>query len=417
MKKVLLLLSCMSFGAVYAQWTASYPSIQESVDGLDALFLFNGISASTEITYTGVGSEFEWCTFDGEFQSNQATLSPEDGVGSVLTVDGAETARIWVIDYAKYPASISAVDVVEADDRCDYIKVVPVFSAPELTYKDKNGAVHVLPRTFTFAYDAVTFSGDAWSQPTPQYFKKSTPFTEVVFDAPLCDTQFTLTGDDWAERFGVEVQRASSELYHAIAVEAHLKGTIEERPAKNELDRSGADVTGSGPLVVAFESRVNPLSINYYEWFIFPVNDPANYMRYNDKDLRYTFTESGSYRVRLVATSDVCEYVDSLDVKVLESSLDVPNVFTPNGDGVNDEFRVAFKSLATYSCQIFNRWGRLVYKSTDPGKGWDGTINGKPAAPGAYYYVIQATGTDDDDEGKPVKYKLSGDINLLRGKK
>ena len=215
----------------------------------------------------------------------------------------------------------------------------------------------------------------------------------------------------------MEVQRASSELYHAIAVEAHLKGTIEERPAKNELDRSGADVTGSGPLVVAFESRVNPLSINYYEWFIFPVNDPANYMRYNDKDLRYTFTESGSYRVRLVATSDVCEYVDSLDVKVLESSLDVPNVFTPNGDGVNDEFRVAFKSLATYSCQIFNRWGRLVYKSTDPGKGWDGTINGKPAAPGAYYYVIQATGTDVDDEGKSVKYKLSGDINLLRGKK
>ena len=417
MKKVLLLLSCMSFGAIYAQWTASYPSIQESVDGLDALFLFNGISAETEITYTGVGSEFEWCTFDGDFQSNQATLSPEDGVGYVLKVDGAETARIWVIDYAKYPASISAVDVVEADDRCDYIKVVPVFSAPELTYKDKNGAVHVLPRTFTFAYDAVTFSGGAWSQPTPQYFKKSTPFTEVVFDAPLCDTRFTLTGDDWAERFGVEVQRASSELYHAIAVEAHLKGTIEERPAKNELDRSGADVTGSGPLVVAFESRVNPLSINYYEWFIFPVNDPANYMRYNDKDLRYTFTESGSYRVRLVATSDVCEYVDSLDVKVLESSLDVPNVFTPNGDGVNDEFRVAFKSLATYSCQIFNRWGRLVYKSTDPGKGWDGTINGKPAAPGAYYYVIQATGTDVDDEGKPVKYKLSGDINLLRGKK
>ncbi|MGN0187721.1 MAG: gliding motility-associated C-terminal domain-containing protein [Paludibacteraceae bacterium] len=407
----------MSFGVVHAQWTASYPSIQESVDGLDALFLFNGISLTTEITYTGGGSDFEWSTFDGDFQSNQATLSPEDGVGYVLKVDGVETARIWVIDYAKYPVAISAIDIVEADDRCDYIKVVPTFSAPDLTYKDRNGVVHLLPRTFTFAYDVVTFGGDAWSQPTPKYFKKATPFAEVVFDAPLCDTQFTMAGDDWAERFGMEVQRASSEVYHAIAVEAHLKGTVEERAAKNELDRSGADVSGSGPLVVAFESRVNQLSTNYYEWFIFSVNDPANYIRYNDRDLRYTFAESGSYRVRLVATSEVCEFVDSLDVKVLDSSLEVPNVFTPNGDGVNDEFRVAFKSLATYSCQIFNRWGRLVYKSNDPGKGWDGTINGKPAAPGAYYYVIQATGTDVDDDGKPVKYKLSGDINLLRGKK
>ena len=117
-----------------------------------------------------------------------------------------------------------------------------------------------------------------------------------------------------------------------------------------------------------------------------------------------------------MAASSSCEYVDSLDIKVLESSLDVPNIFTPNGDGINDEFRVVFKSLKSYNCQVFNRWGRKVFSTDDPGKGWDGRINGQMAAPGAYYYVIQATGTDLDSKGNPIKYKLSGDINLLRGK-
>jgi hypothetical protein len=78
---------------------------------------------------------------------------------------------------------------------------------------------------------------------------------------------------------------------------------------------------------------------------------------------------------------------------------------------------------------VYNRWGHLVYESSDPAKGWDGNINGKPAAVGAYYYVIRALGTDAETEymSKPkysqkVKkqelpkgvYQLSGDINLLR---
>lgn len=152
----------------------------------------------------------------------------------------------------------------------------------------------------------------------------------------------------------------------------------------------------------------------YYDWRIFPKEKPSDYMRYSDKDVRYTFSESGEYRVKLTVMSAECEYIDSIDVKVLESKLEVPNVFTPNGDGKNDEFRVAYRSLLTYSCYVYNRWGRQVFHSTDPAKGWDGTINGKQAAQGAYYYIIQATGTDLDKNGNPIQYKLSGDINLLR---
>ena len=114
----------------------------------------------------------------------------------------------------------------------------------------------------------------------------------------------------------------------------------------------------------------------------------------------------------------------------------MPNVFTPNGDGKNDEFRVAYRSLREYHIWVYNRWGKLVYESEDPAKGWDGTINGRAAAAGAYFYVIRAMGTDAvkgasyvalkgaynkkkkmNDQSIIGIYQLSGDINLLRGKK
>jgi hypothetical protein len=68
----------------------------------------------------------------------------------------------------------------------------------------------------------------------------------------------------------------------------------------------------------------------------------------NDQDQRYTFSESGNYKVRLTASNAKCLYMDSVEVKMSDSELQVPSVFTPNGDNINDEFRVAYRSLAVY---------------------------------------------------------------------
>lgn len=89
-------------------------------------------------------------------------------------------------------------------------------------------------------------------------------------------------------------------------------------------------------------------------------------------------------------------------------------MFTPNGDGRNDEFRVAYKSLIKFSGKVYDSWGRLVFSWTDPTKGWDGTINGLKAPEGAYFYHIEATGVDRDEKGNLIEYKKTGDINLLR---
>jgi len=110
----------------------------------------------------------------------------------------------------------------------------------------------------------------------------------------------------------------------------------------------------------------------------------------------------------LVASNANCEFTDSVSIKVVESKIEVPRVFTPNGDGINDEFRVAYQSIVKFRCWVFNRWQKQLYYWTDPQKGWDGNINGNPARPGAYFYVIEAEGSDGE------KYNLKGNINLLR---
>jgi gliding motility-associated-like protein len=60
---------------------------------------------------------------------------------------------------------------------------------------------------------------------------------------------------------------------------------------------------------------------------------------------------------------------------------------------------------------IFNRWGRKVYVSTDPEKGWDGSIGNGQAPPGVYFFTIEAEGYDEDE-----KHKLSGPVHLIRDK-
>ncbi|MFH0894238.1 MAG: gliding motility-associated C-terminal domain-containing protein [Bacteroidota bacterium] len=70
-------------------------------------------------------------------------------------------------------------------------------------------------------------------------------------------------------------------------------------------------------------------------------------------------------------------------------SLFIPNVFTPNSDDCNDVFYIKYDGNESYSLEIFNRWGRLMFSTTDKSNHWKGIgQNGKPAADGVYYYIL-----------------------------
>ncbi len=403
--------------------TTEYLNIEDNAKyNLDHLILVNGMDMSTSLQYTG-SNDVKWVHYDGgtEYPSTGVTMYVEDGMLlSIQEFQGGvamgDKEYVYVIDYSLYNATLNSLVVDQGDKPCEGIYLELSANVPALLYKDRGGVARTLDRQYKVIYDNLKWNKDEWIDVLDTVYFPQVG-NRVYIKAPLKnEVEFCLYGDQWAEDMMIALDSVCSDFYYSVAVEAYPKGEVEERVALNEKDRSSEQsIQGSGPLVVDFYSRANPVNGVFYEWTFWDVQTPDAYTRYTDADFRHTFTETGEYQVRLVVTSPSgCVVVDSLNVKVIESYIEAPNAFSPNGDGINDEFRVAYKSIATYKCVIKNRWGRTVYEGTDPGKGWDGKISGREAAVGTYYFVILATGMDRDMDGDIMEYKLSGALNLIR---
>ena len=101
--------------------------------------------------------------------------------------------------------------------------------------------------------------------------------------------------------------------------------------------------------------------------------------------------------------------VDSNILEVIyRSKVTFPNAFSPDGDGLNDVFNFKSRYVTAVKMKIYNRWGELVYQTNEVDRGWDGTINGKPAPLGAYIHHTELT----DDMG--ITFVKSGEIILIR---
>ena len=87
--------------------------------------------------------------------------------------------------------------------------------------------------------------------------------------------------------------------------------------------------------------------------------------------------------------------------------VDVPNAFTPNGDGINDKVFVRGYGITKMVWRIYNRWGVLVFQTANRLEGWDGTYKGSVQPTEVYNYVLDA------EFGDKVKFQKKGDITLL----
>ncbi len=107
-----------------------------------------------------------------------------------------------------------------------------------------------------------------------------------------------------------------------------------------------------------------------------------------------TFPEPGTFPVQL-AIVDTLGCVDTL-VKFIrvapEFNLYLPTAFSPDGDGLNEVFRVEGTGIQMFRLRIFDRWGRVVFETEDPALGWDGSIDGKKPVPGIYPYLFRFLG-------------------------
>ncbi|MBE6327335.1 MAG: gliding motility-associated C-terminal domain-containing protein [Bacteroidales bacterium] len=130
---------------------------------------------------------------------------------------------------------------------------------------------------------------------------------------------------------------------------------------------------------------------------------------FSDMTIRaISIDDYGTYFVTHTCDNSVCKDTIVTGFKVKTSYLLMPTVFTPNGDGYNDEFRPTYTSIKEYEIWIYNTMGKLMYESKDITVGWDGTHKGHEAPIGAYYYVVKAKGVDG------TNYKLKGTVSIVR---
>ena len=228
--------------------------------------------------------------------------------------------------------------------------------------------------------------------------------------APVCDTDFTVTGDRFLEAWGMGLS-VSSPSYTAIAVSAETSAEQEQRDNSNEKNPGTDGLGGSAPAVITFTAQPTD-AVVFREWQFSRTEGFEDVdRRFSQDELTYTFEEEGTIYVRYQCSDagGKCFYEsETYTVSIGASDIQCPNAFSPNGDGRNDEWKVSYQSIVSFECHIFNRWGQKMCSFTNPADGWDGKYKGKTVPTGVYFYVIKAKGADGKD------YKLSGDINILQ---
>ena len=147
-----------------------------------------------------------------------------------------------------------------------------------------------------------------------------------------------------------------------------------------------------------------------FEWL---KDDFLPYDSLSTKDTTYTDIIEKSdyqhriYRVKAIADTPVAA-VSYSNIVIIKQELFIPTAFTPNGDGLNEIFKIKAPFIEDFKMIIYNRWGEIIFVSNQMSNGWDGTINGKQAPVGVYAYLIEAK----DFGGE--QYTRSGTVTLLR---
>ena len=198
-------------------------------------------------------------------------------------------------------------------------------------------------------------------------------------------------------------------------------GNIEVTPGESQ--------TAQAPLDITMVSNINnPDNYDYIcEWRIWSANEnefSPIVTRFEEETI-YTLTQSGGYYVKLYVTftqdSDTIEYEsEPISIVISESKLVCPDGFSPNGDGINDYFRITAQSIVKLKATFVNRWGQKVHSATlenaehaedEPNKLilWDGRKNGEYVKDGVYFLNLYGLGSDG------LEYKIKKAVNVLKG--
>ena len=158
---------------------------------------------------------------------------------------------------------------------------------------------------------------------------------------------------------------------------------------------------------IQIENQTTSINDNYYNWLILNT-------QYTELNPVINFTKPGKHEICLMVTSfDGCKDTLRKTIEVKGAyNVWIPSSFTPNFDKINDVFIPVFSPYGIdtkhYEFTIFNRWGSLLFNTSNVNVGWDGTFKGEPVNEGVYVFTLKFKDADG------VIYDKIGHVTLLK---
>jgi gliding motility-associated-like protein len=441
----LLIVLALILANTHLQGQITSPNPQETgiTEFGDRFYIFCAVNegASTGSlraeTPFGASSTFTWEKYDpqsntfspyGNANPNDTLVSNINNLGDgcyrvTVESEGNTTSfKAWVLNNW---IRVTHTEIPDSTSYCDQFRIIADYDYAPLTIYNTQTGQSGSVRNPNIDFKTQWYQG---SELVRSYISPSI-YPPIASDSPV---KYNLTIED---EFGCTA-----------------KGSVDYISKVTKADFSASPMSGEAVLEVAFSNN----SINYDStiWFFYkdtyaismeikeskgqPV-DSVDFVLFDDAPV-WKYDMAGNYIVRLVTVKvnetgncyDTLYMAPGTFIDVEETLLEIPNVFTPNGDGINDVFIVKSKSLRSMNIRIYNRWGGQVHswkysniQSSDytiEHSVWDGRVGNRMATPGVYYYVIQYEGRSiekDEEErrfGKTVKGTKTGFIHLFRGK-
>ncbi|MCU4173659.1 gliding motility-associated C-terminal domain-containing protein [Carboxylicivirga sp. N1Y90] len=401
---VLVLISLLSSG-INAQISAPdrfYEELTSYPDGNnDPIFYFEDINSARLIAPTG--ATYQWFRYSNTSNSfeplvgeNGNTLNSVGEYGYRVQVDNGVGTISDYYCWAFVPMITDASINIELAN-CNNLRQLASTNFKNLVYFNHKGDNSSIAVDYEFVYN--------WSS-IPVGPIEGIGTQSIEIDAPTEDTEYHIS---ISNKFTptIEAVEATND-YIAIAVSADFVA-ISNDPEDNEIKEASAAID------LKLYADVNPdtkevLSRGHISEYKFTDDDVL--IDYAAQIQSHIIKDLGENVILLevVNLDSGCESVSAPQTfTIKEMVVKVPGAFSPfSSPNQNDEFKVLYRSVAKFNMLIYNRWGRMVYKGTNPAEGWDGRINGRKAEPGVYFYMIEAEGYNKDE-----RTKLEGAVHLI----
>ena len=406
---------------------------------LDPLFVFyqtGGVSKMGELTALPPvpGSyNFEWRMYNPALSGFDAPFSSEAALPS-STVSNLEGGGYQVRIWNGTDTDVSFTCWVMLDALRDSVVQTAEGTLPGFLYTCDFVAVsgYVFPDTLVY-YDLLTHEqitrpldfSFKWTSDNPDLDIPNDTIVlrpNISYKPPYRDTEYTLTATD---EFGMTQQ--DHVFYESIQTKAEFVPWYYDK-VNNEFvtDLEESWSKGQGSMDAELTVRFINQSLNgvSYEWVYLDTVGGVTEREFTyelEPPTEFTYSTADKYYYPyMVSTSEeLCTDTFRLEepIYVVRSQLEIPNVFTPNGDGYNDLFEFKHQSLKSCKVTIVDRTGKVVYqKKIDDiysWEGWDGNLHesNRKAPEGQYYYVVEATGYDGAEYSDPTifeNWKLFG---------